>query len=103
MIYSLVEDLLSSPARTPDDPRGSEPYAPEPADRSGEPVVPDRSTFAALDRAFDEPDSGTSGAEIPDDVVLQRIPEQHADPEAFADLINDVLVRQARRHGVDLS
>jgi len=103
LIYSLAEDLFSSPARTPDNPRGSDPYAPELADRSGEPVVPDRSTFAAMDRAFDESDSRTSGAKIPDDEVLQRIPEQHTDPEAFADLINDVLVRQARRHGVDLS
>jgi hypothetical protein len=67
-------------------------------------LVPDRSTFTAPDSAFDEPAGGLqSGAGTPDEGVLEKVPEQYADPEAFAALVNNVLVRQARRHGVDLS
>ena len=94
LIYSLVEDLLSPPTLTPDDPPSAEDYAPE---------VADRSTFAALNSAFHEPDGPSPGQGIPDEKAPERVPEHYADPEAFADLINDVLVRQARRHGVDLS
>jgi hypothetical protein len=91
LIGSLVDDLFSSPAQTPDDPHGSEAYAPEVADPLEEMVTPERSAFAALNSALDEPDE-----EPP------RFSEQYADPETLADLINDVLVRQARRYGVDL-
>ena len=89
LIDSLAEDLFSSPIRTP-----------------GEPVALDRSMFAPPDSAFDEPAGGLPpGAETPgtDGGKLERVPEQYVDPEAFAALVNDVLVRQARRHGVDLS
>lgn len=89
LIDSLTEDLFSSPIRTP-----------------GEPMAPNRSTLAPPDSAFDEPASGLPpGAETSDtdEGVLERVPEQYVDPEAFAALVNDVLVRQARRHGVDLS
>jgi hypothetical protein len=103
LIGSLVDDLYSSPARTPDDLRGSEADAPGAVDPPEEMVTHGRSAFAALSGALDEPDDGPSGAAIPDDEVPRRFSEQYADPEAFADLINDVLARQARRHGVDLS
>ena len=103
LIGSLVDDLFSSPAQIPDDPHGSEAYAPEVADPPEEMVAPERSAFAALNSVLDEPEDGPSGAAIPDDEAPRKFSEQYADPEAFADLINDVLVRQARRHGVDLS
>ena len=103
MIGSLVDDLFSSPAQTPDDPHGSEANTPKVTDPPEEMVTPERSAFAALNGALDEPDDGPSGATIADDEAPRRFSEQYADPEVFADLINDVLVRQARRHGVDLS
>jgi hypothetical protein len=89
LIGSLVDDRFSPPAQMSDDPRGSEASVSKPPE---EIVIPERSAFAALNSALDEPD------EAP-----RRFSEQYADPEAFADLINEVLVRQARRHGVDLS
>lgn len=94
LLGPLVEDLSSQPARTFDGSRGPAPYAP---------VASDLSTFAALHRAFDEPEAVPSGAERAGNRMPERTSEQHVDPEAFADIINDVLVRQARRHGVDLS
>jgi hypothetical protein len=103
LIGSLVDDLFSSPAPMSDDPRGEEASAPQVADPPEEMATPERSAFAALNSALDEPDDDPSGSAIPDDELPRRYSEQYADPEAFADLINDVLVRQARRHGVDLS
>ncbi len=89
LIYSLVEDLFSPKTLTPD-------YELEVADQPGEPVAPDRSTF-------DEPVGAPAGVRIPDDKVPEKISERYLGPEALADLVNEVLVRQARRHGVDLS
>lgn len=103
LIGSLVEDLLSPPARIPDGLPGSEANASKEADPHEVMVTSERSAFAALHTASDRPDDSPYGAAIPDDEALLRFPEPYADPEVFADLINDVLVRQARRHGVDLS
>jgi hypothetical protein len=103
LIGSLVDDLYSPPARIPDGPPGSEANAPKGVDPPEQMVTSERSAFAALNSALDEPDGDPSGAAIPDDEAPGGFSEQYADPEAFAELINDVLVRQARRHGVDLS
>jgi hypothetical protein len=103
LIGSLVDDLYSPPARMPDGPPGSEANAPKGGDPPEQMVTSERSAFAALNSALDEPDDDPSGAAIPDDEAPSGFSEQYADPEAFAELINDVLVRQARRHGVDLS
>jgi hypothetical protein len=86
---SLAEDLFSFPVRTP-----------------GEPAIPEHSAFAPPAGASDGPADGfPPGVSAPgtDDGMTEKVPGQYADPEAFAEIINDVLVRQARRHGVDLS
>jgi hypothetical protein len=86
---SLAEDLFSFPVRT-----------------RGEPAIPEHSAFAPPDGASDGPADGfPPGVSAPgtDDGMTEKVPEQYVDPEAFAEVINDVLVRQARRHGVDLS
>jgi hypothetical protein len=102
-IGSLVADLFLPPALTYEDPRGSEADAPKVPVPPEEMVTSERSAFAALSSAMDEPADDPSGAAVPDGEASGGFSEQYADPEAFADLINDVLVRQARRHGVDLS
>jgi hypothetical protein len=89
LVDSLAENLFSSQIRTPT-----------------EPVVREHSAFAPPDNAFDEPAGGPlPGSSAPgmDDGVSGKVSGQYVDPEALAALINDVLVRQARRHGVDLS
>jgi hypothetical protein len=78
LVGSLAEDLFSFPVR-------------------------DLSAFAAPDGAFEEPADELSSETGTDDGVPEKVPGQYVDPEAFAALINDVLVRQARRHGVDMS
>ena len=55
LIGSLVDDLFSPPAQMSDDPHGSEANAPKVADPPEEMVTPERSAFAALNRALMSP------------------------------------------------
>jgi len=94
----LAEDTFPSPAP------GAGVYAPEVGELPGGAPVPGRSTFGALYGAFDEPGGGFPvGVGTPEGRVSEEFAWHYPDVEAFADLVNEVLVRQARRHGVDLS
>ena len=60
-----------------------------------------------LDTGVIEPGSpvafGLSGYRVDERKVTGYPPGQPLDSEAVASLVNDILVEQARRHGVDLS
>ena len=105
LIGSLADRLLAPEARV----AGSSPKrdvsedgrAPSVAARPWEQPaeeIPNRSLLAFSGGA-DEESAGRPDA----DPIAEETSDRHMDAEAFAALVNDVLVRQARRHGVDLS
>jgi hypothetical protein len=99
-ITSLVGTLL--------DPSGKNP-APGPADAVTRAATPPGLPFSS---DLDAPAAGTpaarfasgpSAASPPERLAGIRRQAQTTEPEDLAELINAVLVDQARRHGVDLS
>jgi hypothetical protein len=76
------------------------------ADHPEETTASDRSPFAFLDSVHEEATGGfTSGSKPsdPDKEVSGIAFDRYMEAETFASLVNEVLVEQARRHGVDLS
>ena len=75
-------------------------------ERPEEEAVLDRPALALSDGADGEPAGRLPSGSDRTDLGGQSIevaPDRYMDAEIFAAFVNDVLVRQARRHGVDLS
>jgi hypothetical protein len=114
LIDSLAEHLLLPQVRTAGDSSRLGENAPgvaastvsDVADRPKEPAASDPSPFASLDTVHEELISGLTFGPKPSDTD-KEVPgvasNRYTDAEAFASLVNDVLVEQARRHGMDLS
>jgi hypothetical protein len=100
MIDALAEHLLA-----PNDQVAGSPPASEVRDGGAAGAVHDRSPLTSLDGADREPAGRSpSGSGRPDpDPNREAASDPYIDAETFATLVNDVLIRQARRHGVDLS
>lgn len=114
LIDSLTEHLLPSQVRTVADLSGLDENTPGVGastvsgvvDRPEETTALDHSPFALLDSAHEKPTSGPTFGPAPSDTYKGApgvASGRCMDAETFASLVNDVLVEQARRHGVDLS
>jgi hypothetical protein len=121
LIGSLAERLLTPKARVagsaPATGTGEDGVArsgtPRPWEQPGEEKVLGRPSLSFPGGADREPASESpSGSDWPDadpiadpfaEAASDRHSDRHPDAAALAALVNDVLVRQARRHGVDLS
>jgi hypothetical protein len=107
LIGSLADHLLAREARVG---RGSsaevsddgvaQSVAPRVREQTGGEMVMDSSPIPFSDGADKELD-GRSG--WPDANPIASASDRHTEAETLAALVNEVLVRQARRHGVDLS
>jgi hypothetical protein len=109
LIDSLAEHLLSPQVRTVGGLAAKAPAVPTGANTTGhleEATTPERSPFAPLDSGRGEPIGRLTTGPKPSD-TNEEVPgvafDRYVDAETFASLVNDVLVEQARRHGVDLS
>jgi len=96
-----VEDLPGSGGNTPGVAAST---TPDVADHPEEAAAPDRTPFAFLDSAPGGPasDELVFSTKLSDE-VSGIVSDRHVDAGAFASLVNEALVEQARRHGVDLS
>jgi hypothetical protein len=114
LIGSLAEHLLVSRAQTADSASASgahhnglvESVPVHTGEQPEEEAVSDRSLFALLDSVDGEPaDQLPSGSNRSDLVegIIDSAPDRYMDAQTIAALVNDVLVGQARRHGVELS
>ena len=114
LIDSLTEHLLPSQVRTVADLSRLDENTPEVGSSTVSGVVDhpeetpalDHSPFALLDSEHEEPTSGPTFGPAPSDTYKGApgvASGRCMDVETFASLVNDVLVEQARRHGVDLS
>lgn len=114
LIDSLAEHLLASETQTADSASTSGAHHNEsvgsvPAhawEQPEEEAVSDRTPFALLDSVYGEPaDQLLSGSNRSDlvEAIIDSAPDRYVDAQTIAALVNEVLVGQARRHGVDLS
>ena len=91
-VDSLAQHLLASEARNDGATRSVPAYA---GDRSREGTAPDLPALAFPD--------GADGVTIGRFASGSNRPDRYSEAQTVATLVNDVLVEQARRHGVDLS
>jgi hypothetical protein len=114
LIGSLAEHLLVSKAQTADSASASGAHhnglvRSVPAHAGEQPeeeAVSDRSLFALLESVDGEPADQLPSSSNRSDLVegiIDSAPDRYMDAQTIAALVNEVLVGQARRHGVDLS
>jgi hypothetical protein len=114
LIESLTEHLLASQKTVAALSRPDENVPPgvgtstisDVVDNPEETRALEHSSFALLESVYEEPISGPTFGPASSDTYkgVPRVASGRCmDAETFASLVNDVLVEQARRHGVDLS